>query len=923
MNGFMRVPIVIIKKVSISIFLFLISFNSFSGHLQGGEITWDCIKSGTDQGKFIFNIKLYRICYVNVALLPSNFSIVNPLYTTYGGISTIYCPKISDTDIFPTCDSGSGVVNCGQSLTLLTAKFGYQQYEYVSQAVQINGVPASNGTDFLISPCCRTSLNNTFSTGYYLRATMYPFIEPTTSLVKSLGSTTGGPTCYDSSPRFAESIAYYGFLNKINHFSIKSFDPECDSMEYLIAAPMINANNAVVWDSGYSTSSPLPNTTMNSSNIPLSINVNNGEASFKTVGGAGKYAIAQEVSSYRYGQKIASVYRDYSMIIGTAATDTFSGMNDTPNISFKNNSALTYNTNYADTFYIGEQVHINIKAEDFDFITTSLLQSVSLRLIADPAIDDAFNPYGCKLSSCAYLDTNTSFWNGSEFKNMTTVMANFKWQLNCEVLDPCMNSLGYNEFYTYNFSVVAMDNICPMPLKKIASFSITVADSIGKEGEMRRIYIDDTLTQLKWVKHKGPNFFAYSLFKSNSINGPYSLLDSITNINDTTYIDTNLSSSISHKYYRIISGNYSNCFSDENTVSSIALSVDDSWKYKSILNWNTLYHQGTPFISGYYIVEADTGSGWMILDTVFHNIISNPSLYSYSDNITTCAYSIDYRITAIDRSNNIEYMSNIDSARYDFVVVSDIRTICENDSIKIGGIWRDTAGIFIDIKQSSLGCDSFVEIELVVNPIYYANDTISICKGESVFLHGKEREKAGMYSKTYQSNLGCDSTVFTTLDLDSINAGIYSSGDTLIAYASGYLYQWVQCPTYFIIPTANNRKFIPISNGAYAVVVDSAGCTDTSVCTEIKTIGVKTQYSRNKLKIYPNPGNDKITFQLSGINESFNIVVYNAYGKLVVVENAKEGFLELNTSEMVDGMYYCKIEKSKGIIYTGKFLVVH
>ena len=46
------------KKILISIFCVLISFNSFSSHLMGGEITWECLKSGPDVGKYVFTITI-------------------------------------------------------------------------------------------------------------------------------------------------------------------------------------------------------------------------------------------------------------------------------------------------------------------------------------------------------------------------------------------------------------------------------------------------------------------------------------------------------------------------------------------------------------------------------------------------------------------------------------------------------------------------------------------------------------------------------------------------------------------------------------------------------------------------------------------------------------------------------------------------
>ena len=50
-------------------------------------------------------------------------------------------------------------------------------------------------------------MRNIVGSGYYLRAIMYPYTPPTATLPLSYGSSTAGPTCYDSSPDFAEKPA--------------------------------------------------------------------------------------------------------------------------------------------------------------------------------------------------------------------------------------------------------------------------------------------------------------------------------------------------------------------------------------------------------------------------------------------------------------------------------------------------------------------------------------------------------------------------------------------------------------------------------------------------------------------------------------------------------------------------------------------
>jgi len=56
----------------------------------------------------------------------------------------------------------------------------------------------------------------------------------------------------------------------------------------------------------------------------------------------------------------------------------------------------------------------------------------------------------------------------------------------------------------------------------------------------------------------------------------------------------------------------------------------------------------------------------------------------------------------------------------------------------------------------------------LVNPIFQTNQNISICQGDSIFLGGGFQTIAGIYSDSLQSNLGCDSLLITTLSVGSL-----------------------------------------------------------------------------------------------------------------------------------------------------------
>ena len=93
----------------------LITFSSFykvsATHLMGGEITWECIKSGTQSGSYVFTLKIYRDCQ-GVSLNTSNILTAHNV----PGINTISLNYISAIDLSPLCDTVNGAnsqFSCG------------------------------------------------------------------------------------------------------------------------------------------------------------------------------------------------------------------------------------------------------------------------------------------------------------------------------------------------------------------------------------------------------------------------------------------------------------------------------------------------------------------------------------------------------------------------------------------------------------------------------------------------------------------------------------------------------------------------------------------------------------------------------------------------------------------------------------------
>lgn len=92
-------------------------------------------------------------------------------------------------------------------------------------------------------------------------------------------------------------------------------------------------------------------------------------------------------------------------------------------------------------------------------------------------------------------------------------------------------------------------------------------------------------------------------------------------------------------------------------------------------------------------------------------------------------------------------------------------TICPSDSVLLEGNYQNTAGIYRDTLLSIHGCDSIIETTLALYPVYTTPLTAAICANDSIYLGGAYRNAAGTYYDTFPTIHGCDSILATTLTI--------------------------------------------------------------------------------------------------------------------------------------------------------------
>jgi hypothetical protein len=90
-------------------------------------------------------------------------------------------------------------------------------------------------------------------------------------------------------------------------------------------------------------------------------------------------------------------------------------------------------------------------------------------------------------------------------------------------------------------------------------------------------------------------------------------------------------------------------------------------------------------------------------------------------------------------------------------------TICNGQTYTQNGFNADSTGLFILNLQTSKGCDSIINLHLLVNQSPTTNIQASICQGHTYSLNGFNADTAGTHTLNLQTYKGCDSTVNLSL----------------------------------------------------------------------------------------------------------------------------------------------------------------
>lgn len=485
-------------------------------------------------------------------------------------------------------------------------------------------------------------------------------------------------------------------------------------------------------------------------------------------------------------------------------------------------------------------------------------------------------------------------------------------------LDTLVNAKGCDSFVTLNLFVNNTSSFA-------YSQEICLGDSILFNGVYRKtsgIFLDtlinskscDSLLTLN-LTVRNPSFNSFNI--SECKNNPYFFNNQFLTVSGI-YRDTLLNQ---YGCDSIITLN----FTSKDTSSyafSISICQGNSYIFNSIprttagiYKFTTLNAQGCDsFVTLNLMVNPS------YTKTIDTNICNGNSVFFKGNFLTIPGTYYD----SLKTINNCDSITILKLNNYPPTTNTVYRKFCNNSGVWFKGNFVTTSGSYKDTLVNSKGCDSFLTMVLFKDTAHSVSVTRSICSYDSFYFGGKHLKAAGNYIDTLKNFGGCDSIVNLTLvvhkpkpiSLTKYNASV------LISEIGFKSYNWYLNSIY--LPN-EKRHYLEIGQtGNYTVTgIDSNNCASFSNVFFMETSSISS-IDNTFISVYPIPIRDKVYILDPTNSKSLNtkVTIYKIDGSIAY---SKELFtqvnpIELDLSLLSNGTYILLISKNK-IKYTKKITI--
>ena len=237
--------------------------------------------------------------------------------------------------------------------------------------------------------------------------------------------------------------------------------------------------------------------------------------------------------------------------------------------------------------------------------------------------------------------------------------------------------------------------------------------------------------------------------------------------------------------------------------------------------------------------------------------------------------------------------------------------ICVGQTYEFDGQQLDQADTYTATFTSAQGCDSTVTLNLSVVTTITQSITESICEGDSYTFDGQQLTIEDTYSATFLSTGGCDSVVTLNLIVNPLPQPTVTANNADLSTEQFSSYQWLLNGNE--IQGADEQTYTATQNGDYSVkVTDANGCENTSDAVNVTIVSV-VNYDLG-FKAYPNPTSGIVNIETAINNAEINIITLE--GKVLFSQKVTNKITAINLISLAHGMYIIEMKANDNISRT-------
>ena len=229
------------------------------------------------------------------------------------------------------------------------------------------------------------------------------------------------------------------------------------------------------------------------------------------------------------------------------------------------------------------------------------------------------------------------------------------------------------------------------------------------------------------------------------------------------------------------------------------------------------------------------------------------------------------------------------------------------------------------------GCVNTDTVMIAVNslPSVSAGADTAVCAGSPVLLYG-----SGAVSYTWDNNVtdgvpftpastmsyvvtgtdsnGCEDSDTVTIIVNTVNVSTSVLNETITSLAGGASYQWINCSNNMPIAGATAQSYTATANGSYAVIVTESGCSDTSACQTISSVGIEQVSAATEFSVYPNPSGGQVTVTTGNV-VAYELSVVDLTGKTLERMKPAGTQVAIDLGAYPAGVYFIRIHTEGGV----------